>query len=51
MKLGEKVSYLKGLMEGLELDETTKEGKVIAAMADILQDMALSVEEIGRAHV
>ncbi len=46
MKLGEKVSYLKGLMEGLDLDETTKEGKVIAAMADILQDMALSVEDL-----
>ena len=46
MKLGEKVSYLKGLMEGLDLDETTKEGKVIAAMADILQDMALSVEDM-----
>lgn len=46
MKLGEKVSYLQGLMEGLELDETTKEGKVIAAMAEILQDMALAVEDM-----
>lgn len=46
MKLGEKVSYLKGLMEGLDLDENTKEGKVIAVMADILQDMALSVEDM-----
>lgn len=46
MKLCEKVSYLKGLMEGLELDETTKEGKVIAVMADILQDMALSAEDM-----
>lgn len=27
MKLGEKVSYLKGLMEGLDLDENTKEGQ------------------------
>lgn len=46
MKLGEKVSYLKGLMEGLDLDENTKEGKVIAVMADILQDMALSAEDM-----
>lgn len=46
MKLGEKVSYLKGLIEGLDVDETTKEGKVIAVMADILQDMALSAEDM-----
>lgn len=46
MKLGEKVSYLKGLMDGLELDESTKEGKVIALMADILQDVALHLEDV-----
>ena len=46
MKLGEKVSYLKGLMEGLSIDESTKEGKVIAVMADILQDMALFAEDM-----
>lgn len=46
MKLGEKVSYLKGLMEGLEIDKTTKEGKVIDLMADILQDMAASFEDV-----
>ena len=46
MKLGEKVSYLKGLMNGLELDESTKEGKVIALMADILSDIAVNIEDI-----
>lgn len=46
MKLGEKVSYLKGLIEGLELKESAKEGKVIALMADILQDMALEFEDL-----
>ena len=46
MKLGEKVSYLKGLMDGLELDGSTKEGKVIALMSDILQDMALCFEDV-----
>lgn len=46
MKLGEKVSYLKGLIEGLEIDENTKEGKVIAVMADILQDVALAAEDM-----
>lgn len=46
MTLGEKVSYLKGLMEGLDIGESTKEGKVISIMADILQDMALSIEDM-----
>ena len=46
MKLGEKVSYLKGLMEGLDIGESTKEGRIISVMADILQDMALAVEDM-----
>jgi len=46
MKLGEKVSYLKGLIDGLDINESTKEGKVIARIADILQDMALDIEDM-----
>ena len=46
MKLSEKVSYLKGLMDGLEIDKTTKEGKVIDLMADILQDIAADFENV-----
>lgn len=46
MKLGEKVSYLKGLIDGLDITESTKEGKVIARIADILQDMALDIEDM-----
>ena len=45
MTITEKVAYLKGLMEGLDLEKTTKEGKVLAAMADILEDMALTVAD------
>ncbi len=43
MTLTEKVAHLKGLMEGLNVDESTKEGKVLNAIADILEDMALTV--------
>ena len=43
MTLTEKVAHLKGLMEGLGIDEATKEGKVLKYIADILEDMALSV--------
>lgn len=46
MTLTEKVAYLKGLIEGLELDETKPEGKIIKSMADILEDMALTVSDI-----
>ena len=40
MEISEKVAYLKGLAEGLSLDEQTKEGKLIAAIIDVLDDMA-----------
>ena len=47
MELMEKVSYLKGLMDGLELDTTTKEGKILAAMADVLQEMSDTIYDIS----
>lgn len=46
MKLGEKVSYLKGLMDGLELDTSTKEGKILALMADVLEDMSVYFDDV-----
>lgn len=45
MTITEKVAYLKGLMEGLDLDKTTKEGKILSAMADILEDLSLTVAD------
>lgn len=47
MEITEKVAYLKGLAEGLGLDKETKEGKIIAAMIDILDDIALELEDLG----
>lgn len=46
MNITEKVSYIKGLAEGLKLDESTKEGKVLLAMLDVLNDIAYQVEDI-----
>ena len=40
MEISEKVAYLKGLAEGLKLDEETKEGKLIAGIIDVLDAMA-----------
>ena len=44
MELIEKAAYLQGLMEGLGLDESTKEGKVLHAMSDLLAEMAASIK-------
>ena len=46
MTLTEKVAYLKGLAEGLDLDKDTKEAKIFDAMFDILEDMALTINDI-----
>lgn len=46
MTLTEKVAYLKGLMEGLSIDESKPENKILVKMADILDDMAKSVADL-----
>lgn len=46
MNISEKVAYIKGLAEGLSLDNTTKEGKLLAAVIDVLDDMAVEIEDI-----
>lgn len=46
MNITEKVSYIKGLAEGLNLDDSTKEGKILAAIIDVLDDMSHQVEDI-----
>ena len=46
MEILEKVAYMKGLAEGLSLDTKTKEGKLLTVMMDILEDMALEIEDL-----
>ena len=46
MEITEKVAYLKGLAEGMELDTEKKEGKLLAAIIDILDDIALELEDL-----
>ena len=46
MTITEKVAYLKGLIEGMEIDAATKEGKILKAIMDVLSDVALSVEDL-----
>jgi len=46
MTITEKVAYLKGLAEGLALDESKPEAKLIGAIIDVLDDMALTVSDL-----
>lgn len=40
MSISERAAYLKGLAEGLELDNSKPEGKLIEAMLDLIYDMS-----------
>lgn len=46
----ERVAYIRGLAEGLELDADKKEVKVIQAMITLLEDMALSISDVEHAY-
>lgn len=47
MTISEKIAYLKGLAEGLNLDtEKSKEGKLISVMIGILEEIGMSIEEL-----
>ena len=46
MEITEKVAYLKGLAKGMELDTEKKEGKLLSAIIDVLEDIALELEDI-----
>ena len=46
MNLTEKSAYLKGLMDGMKLNTETDEGKMIAAIVDLLGDVTKKVTDI-----
>ena len=46
MTLTEKAAYLKGLANGLALDENKPETKLINAMIDLIDDIALTVADL-----
>ena len=46
MTLSEKYAYLKGLMDGLKLNTESDEGKMIAAIVELLGDVAKKVTDI-----
>ncbi|MFV0497537.1 MAG: CD1247 N-terminal domain-containing protein [Candidatus Fimivivens sp.] len=46
MTVTERVAYLKGLTEGLDLDTSSKEGKLLNAIIDVLDDIAFEVSDL-----
>ena len=46
MTISEKSAYLKGLMDGLKISTETDEGKMIAAIVDLLGDLTRKVTDI-----
>ena len=46
MTVTEKAAYLKGLAEGLSLDPEKNETKLINAMIDVIDEMALSIADL-----
>jgi predicted RNA-binding Zn-ribbon protein involved in translation (DUF1610 family) len=46
MTVTERVAYVRGLFEGLDFSTEKKEGRILQAMLDLLEDMALSIEDL-----
>ena len=46
MTISEKAAYLKGMMDGMALNTDTNEGKMIAAIVDLLGDMGKRITDI-----
>lgn len=46
MTISEKAAYLKGLMDGLELDTEKAEGKMIASIVELLGDVTRKITDI-----
>ena len=46
MTNSERASYIRGLMDGMELDPNAKETKIFNAIVELLDDLSVSVEEM-----
>lgn len=46
MTILEKTAYLKGLLEGMDLEENSKETKLFKAIVEAMDDIALSVSDL-----
>ncbi len=44
--ISERVAFIKGLAEGMKMDDSTNEGKLLNAIIDVLEDMSLAIDDI-----
>ena len=50
MTITEKVAYLKGLADGLDLDkDSSKESKLLTAIIDVLEEVSFAIEDLEEA--
>lgn len=47
MTTAESIGYLKGLMDGLDLDENKKETKVYKAIIDVLENLSQDIDDVN----
>ena len=47
MNITEKTAYLKGLLAGLNIDESKPEGKLLSAIVETLDEMANEIADLG----
>ncbi len=43
----ERVSYLKGLADGMKMDDSTNEGKLLLNIIEVLEDVAMDMADMG----
>ncbi len=46
MNLTEKAAYIRGLIEGLDVKDDSKENKILLAIVDLLDDLTLTVSDL-----
>lgn len=47
MTISERVAYIKGLIEGMDISVDTKQGKILNAIVEVLEDMALEISDLN----
>ena len=46
MTLTERAAYIRGYCDGIEIDKDSKEGKVRAALTELISEMAVAIEDL-----
>lgn len=44
--ISERVAFIKGLAEGMKINDSTNEGKLLNAIIDVLDDISLAIEDV-----